>query len=672
MFLKTLCELAQRRRLFEGVHLQQRPVHLVIPINLNGELVGMGLLPLTSKNAKGVDVLGAQRCLPRCPGVNNGGKSYFLADSCTAVLGINQDSGEGIQIEDQEGQKVKNPGKKFNHFWAQVEAAYATTSLPELDALRKFKARYLVVQKGKVAANLVFLELRQAGKEIVQRVGQPDQAGKKAEAGAKTSSGGWEKLAQATFTFQVDGQFVFSGDPAAPLAGYWQGVYGKEAFSAKDRGVCLVTGAVDVPIARSHTLKLLKIPGLVSGGYLISFAQESPAFSSFGLTMGENAPISENAASSYALALQALLDGAHTSLRMGPTVVCFWRKNEDQRGFDPVRMMTQPDQKSVTEFLKTPWTGIERRLAKTEAFYSVTLSGNAGRVVVCHWMQQTVEQAVLNLTKWFQDLAITQIGNPAGNKTDESPSLAIFHLACSMVRKAQDLPSGICSQLCRAALENHTPSLMLIKLLLQRLQIDLQNHGNGVLSTPISGKVAAGLQTAKQPSLPSGMSRFSLLKLILNRNRKEGEPVMGESVCQTNDTAYNCGRLLAVFDDLQYAAHKKELQGPGVVERYYGTASAAPNTVFGILWRLHQHHLRMLSRQENNGRAAATAIKHRIGEIAQLFSSPAPGQPPSFPRTFTLVEQGRFALGFYQQKAASDAARHEFGKQEVEAVQIDV
>ena len=131
-------------------------------------------------------------------------------------------------------------------------------------------------------------------------------------------------------------------------------------------------------------------------------------------------------------------------------------------------------------------------------------------------------------------------------------------------------------------------------------------------------------------------------------------------VFETNDPAYNCGRLLALLDDLQMRAHEFQLEGAGVVERYYGSASSAPNIAFGILWRLHQHHLRKLSRQDDQGRAAAEAIKRRIAEITALFTPPVPLQPPQFPRAFNLQEQGRFALGFYQQKAADDAARHEY------------
>ncbi|MDX8377859.1 MAG: type I-C CRISPR-associated protein Cas8c/Csd1, partial [Mariprofundales bacterium] len=153
------------------------------------------------------------------------------------------------------------------------------------------------------------------------------------------------------------------------------------------------------------------------------------------------------------------------------------------------------------------------------------------------------------------------------------------------------------------------------------------------------------------------ISRFALLRLLLNRNRKENEPMIEPQVFETDDPAYLCGRLLAVFDDLQMKAHEYKLEGAGVVERYYGSASASPNSAFGILWRLHQHHLRKVSRQGEKGKGAAEAIKSRIASIAAQFRQTIPNQAPQFPRAFNLQEQGRFALGFYQQKASDDQAR---------------
>jgi CRISPR-associated protein Csd1 len=140
-------------------------------------------------------------------------------------------------------------------------------------------------------------------------------------------------------------------------------------------------------------------------------------------------------------------------------------------------------------------------------------------------------------------------------------------------------------------------------------------------------------------------------------------------VADTSDIAYNCGRLLAVFDALQEEAHAKRdaegkiisgLEGPGVVERYFGTASATPNSAFNILWRLHVHHLKKVSKQGDKGRRASQAIEGRITQICALFGQTAEMRdkrlPPHFPRVLDLQAQGRFALGFYQQKAADAEA----------------
>ena len=168
------------------------------------------------------------------------------------------------------------------------------------------------------------------------------------------------------------------------------------------------------------------------------------------------------------------------------------------------------------------------------------------------------------------------------------------------------------------------------------------------------------ISDSNTPIPPPGQSRMALLRMILNRNIKEGEPMIEPKVFDTPDPAYNCGRLLAIFDDLQMQAHDYKLEGAGVVERYYGSASSAPNSAFGILWRLHQHHLKKISRNGDKGKKAADAVKQRIAAIASLFPQPGANQPPQFPRTFSLQEQGRFALGFYQQMAVRRAAIDEY------------
>ena len=124
-------------------------------------------------------------------------------------------------------------------------------------------------------------------------------------------------------------------------------------------------------------------------------------------------------------------------------------------------------------------------------------------------------------------------------------------------------------------------------------------------------------------------------------------------VTDTADVPYNLGRFLAVLEALQDKAHEYQLDGAGVIERYYGTASSAPGSVFPLLCRLARHHLRKLEKQGEKGRRDSRFIEIEIQTILAKIKPDAVsiGEPPRFPRVLNLEQQGRFALGFYQQKA---------------------
>ena len=124
----------------------------------------------------------------------------------------------------------------------------------------------------------------------------------------------------------------------------------------------------------------------------------------------------------------------------------------------------------------------------------------------------------------------------------------------------------------------------------------------------------------------------------------------------TDDPAYNCGRLLAILAATQDKAHEYKLEGAGVAERYFGTASVSPASVFPLLLRLNRHHLNKIGKSERFG-GHERFIVEQIQDVLVLFKPAKVGAPPMFPRTLDLQAQGRFALGFYQQMAADAAAR---------------
>lgn len=124
---------------------------------------------------------------------------------------------------------------------------------------------------------------------------------------------------------------------------------------------------------------------------------------------------------------------------------------------------------------------------------------------------------------------------------------------------------------------------------------------------------------------------------------------MAELELTNRDPAYLCGRLLAELEATQRAALGDV--GAGVVDRYFGTASSAPASVFGRLLRGAQPHLMRL-RKEKPG--AYRRLDERLQDILSGLNG-----PNGFPATLTLKQQGLFSLGYYHQKAADIRAARE-------------
>lgn len=104
------------------------------------------------------------------------------------------------------------------------------------------------------------------------------------------------------------------------------------------------------------------------------------------------------------------------------------------------------------------------------------------------------------------------------------------------------------------------------------------------------------------------------------------------------DPAYLCGRLLAILDRIQQLAISPNAT---IVDRFFGTASSAPATVYGRLVRGAQPHLAKLRKEK---RGVYVNLERRLEEVMSGL--------PTFPRTLSLEEQGLFVLGYYHERAA--------------------
>jgi CRISPR-associated protein Csd1 len=401
-------------------------------------------------------------------------------------------------------------------------------------------------------------------------------------------------------TFQVDGATLLDSQE---IQAFWR----NRRQSARPTGdqpkrICLATGRLAPTL--DTTEKIKGVPGgLAVGTSLISFDKD--AFTSFGLEQAQNAAISADAELKFRSALNTLIaDG----LRIQDTVHLHWTRKPVAN--DPFEMVASANPEAVRNLMDSPRTGTTTAKLDATEYYLLSLSGNGGRIVVRDWLESTLGQVQENIRAWFADLTIIS-PEADGPKSDFKFGALLY----GMVRdKLEELPPQIPTQLLHAAIKGSVLPTTALAAVLRRQQID-------------SNKL--------------NPARIALIKAVLNRqdrfNQRNEQHTMNEQLNpESRDAAYLCGRLFAVFDRLQHLA----LGGvnAGVVERYYASASVTPALVMGRLFRNAQFHL------AKAGGGVAENVRKDFEEISCALGD-------HFKPTLTLEEQGRFALGYYHQKA---------------------
>jgi CRISPR-associated protein Csd1 len=631
MLLKHLYDFAVSHHLLDDLAFSPKAVRWIIELDSTGKLLGTGP-QATGDDKRGKEFSCPQTTRPKVAG----GVSEFLADGLTAVFGLDPDP-DAPMTERKRADRDANNIAKRTDFWAQIAAAHQAQPSPDVNALIAFGARITTEPPP-------FLRW---GKDL-----KPDAKSDKSAWWLTTASGTETRLGPENFTFRVNQSLLIENET---LRQFWRNRHGSEVADARGgfaSGRCLVTGQENQKLAPTHNPKIQGLPNTQSfGASIVSF--DKPAFSSYGFDQSLNSPTSDEAATAYSVALNHLIGSSDHSVRIGQTTLCFWPA-QTAIAKTPFAFLNKPDPKVVRDFVRAPFSGIEREIARRDRFLAVTLAGNSGRVVVRHWMDVSLEQAVENLHQWFLDLEIAVPIRPPkkaskpGSKEKDFHPLSIYWLACTTVRDAKNLSSEITAQLYRAALEGTAPSITLLN--------------------PILNQLHSRLVGDDDYNFLYDESRFALIKLILNRNRSSTTMEIKPSLtADTEDAAYNCGRLLAVLAATQAKAHDFKLEGAGVAERYFGTASVSPSSVLPLLIRLNRHHLNKIRKSERFG-GHERFIQEQIENVLVLFKPARPGLPPTFPRTLDLQAQGRFAIGFYQQHAAEAAARQANKKDQTPAL----
>lgn len=418
----------------------------------------------------------------------------------------------------------------------------------------------------------------------------------------------WSEIAEIMpfMTFRLDGDFGHPTVCERPAVA--QALAARETEHGNE-GQCLITGEKQI-LARLHP-PIKGVAGTQStGGNIISFNLE--AFASYGKSQGDNAPVSTLAADAYTKALNWLLrKDSRQKLQLGDTTVVFWAQkhhpieNVMSLWFaDTAKDDPSARKEAVQSLYGSPWKGAQADYSEATPFYILGLSPNAARISIRFWLETTVKEAAKNIERYFEEIEL------ATREAEPPPALRRLLSSLCVLGKMENLPPLLEGAVMKSILQGTPYPRALLQLAILRAK-------------------------AEQSVSPS---RAAIFKAYLIRNCKENHTM---SLDENNtNTAYLLGRLFAALEKTQ------EEGNPGInatiCDRYYGAASSRPASTFPLLLRLKNHHISKLER-ENRGRAVN--LERLFGEIMNGFGG-------SFPTLLSLEDQGRFALGYYQQRQA--------------------
>jgi CRISPR-associated protein Csd1 len=392
----------------------------------------------------------------------------------------------------------------------------------------------------------------------------------------------------------------------------------QEAAKPEQEAVlCLSCGEVKAPVLTSE--KLMGVPdGQPSGTSLVSFDKE--AFQSQGWEQNKNAPVCADCSFAYTRGLNHLLlrsNVPRTRLDLGGVAFQFWLDTGSAGDFVD-NWFEQPDSAEAERLLMAARTGTLPPDAPNPRLFALGLRGNGGRAVVSDWFDTSLADAYRNLARWFDDVAVVLARDESEKgviyrHTGELSRPPRLWVLCRATTRADDEVSPRTpSAMFRAALRGERLPLSIADACIRRLPLD-------------------GFDDFFAPA------RIGLIRCALNRRSSGERTLMPGLDPNNNEPAYLCGRLLATLEAIQSAGVGEV--GANIVDRFYGKASTAPGLVFGTLLSLAQSHLGAI---ENEGQRVN--LDRELSEIVGHLGG-------GLPRTLNLEDQGRFAIGYYHQKA---------------------
>ena len=414
---------------------------------------------------------------------------------------------------------------------------------------------------------------------------------------------------------------------------------GVRAEDTAGSGLCLITGEPDA-IRRIHP-PIKRVRGAqTSGADIVSF--NLPAFCSFGRRQGANAPVGVRAAAAYTTALNHLI-ASEQCIQVGDATTVFWAERVHPMENWLSQLLDEPSKDNPdqgTHALKAlyamPLTGATAVEESQAKFYVLGLAApSKSRLTIRFWHVATVGDLADHIRQHFKDLEIVRPQYVA------NPFLSLKTLLTAVAppsaqRRDGDidsLPPKLAGDFMHVILNGLPYPQPLLQAALTRIRADqAKKRDNG------------------KPLEHVTYARAALIKAWLNRHIRDHHPQEREIEMALDESCtnlgYRLGRLFAALERIQQdAAGGHEKINTTIRDSYFGSAMSTPGAVFPTIVRRNQHHMAKL-RKEKPGLSVVR------DKLMQAILNEGVDCAIGFPATLSLPDQGRFVLGYYQQRQA--------------------
>lgn len=294
----------------------------------------------------------------------------------------------------------------------------------------------------------------------------------------------------------------------------------------------------------------------------------------------------------------------------------------------PEKNAPPPDLMQLENMLNVPWTGRAASVnIANNAFYLLILSPNKGRITVRDWIHISLNKLQQNL-KTFLDSQ--RIIDPDGKEKrcfgipEILKAVEASNISKEQYKAVEIGNPNVSRQLLRTAYLGEPPPPVLLEATVMCMR---------------------NMKIFERPNTQHVL--MATLKMYLTY-RKEGMKTMETLDPNRHIIGYLCGRLLSILEEAQMRPVRWKINTT-LVDRFYGSASSAPASVFGTLVRrATTDHFPKIRKRQLGYKALEELMESVQSEIDHAGG---------YPKTLSLEGQAEFSLGFYHQRAKFSANR---------------